>query len=191
MYLTNVEETYEKVSVFMLNNQMIFSLVVIVAAIVLSIFLQRFVYNIVIFFSTDKNKSKTNKMLRSSCNIIGSVLKYFVYIITFFIILAIYQVQIGVMITSAGFIGILVTYIFQDLIKDITNGFHIVYSAPFEIGDRVKIDGFVGKVKEIKSRYVVLSDVNGNKCIINNRKIDSVVVLNKKIDFRKGDRYGL
>jgi len=156
-----------------------------VIAILISLFLQKLIYNVVIFFSTDKNRSKTNKLLKSYCNLIATFLKYVIYVIAFFIILGIYNVQITVMLTSAGFIGILITYIFADLIRDITNGFFIVFNAPFEIGDRVTIDGFTGKVKEIESRFVVIDDVNGNRCIISNRKIDSVIVLSRDINFKK------
>ena len=168
-----------------LENRIVLSVIVIIISIIISFFLQRMVYNVVILFSTDKNRTRANKLLKSYCNIFATVLKYIIYIFAFFVILRIYDVKITVIITSAGFIGVLITYIFQDLIKDITNGFYIVFSAPFEIGDTVKIDGFVGKVKEIKSRYVVIHDANGNKCIVNNRKIDNVVVLSSKIEFKK------
>lgn len=168
-----------------LENRLVLSIIVIIIAMIISFFLQRMVYNVVILFSTNKNRTKANKLLKSYCNIFATVLKYVIYIFSFFIILKIYKVEVAVIITSVGFVGVLITYIFQDLIKDITNGFYIVFSAPFEIGDSVKIDGFVGKVKEIKSRYLVINDVNGNRCVINNRKIDNVVVLSKKIEFKK------
>ncbi|MDF9866648.1 small-conductance mechanosensitive channel [Bacilli bacterium PM5-3] len=185
MYLTNIKEFIDNTSQFLINSQLTLTIIIIIVAFLISKFMQKLVYNIVILFSSDKNKSKTNKLLKSYCNIIATVLKYVIYAIAIFVILAVYNVQLVVVLTSAGFIGVMITYIFQDLIKDITNGFYIVFSAPFEIGDRVTIDGFTGKVKEINSRYVVLSDVSGNKCIINNRKIDKVTILNKTIEFKK------
>lgn len=185
MNLVKYEKVMENIVSFVSNSEFILTVIVIIVAIIFSRFLEKMVYNIVLLFSNDKNRNKTNKLLKSYCNIFATVLTYIVYIFCLFVILAIYDVQIKTIITSAGFIGILITYIFQDLIKDITNGFYIVFSAPFQIGDRVKIDGFVGRVKEIQSRYVVLIDATGNRCVINNRKIDNVVVLSREIKFKK------
>ena len=169
---------------FSFEQRYFLTFLVIIIAIILSFTLQKLVYNVVKFFSTDKNRLQTNKLLKSSCNLIASFLKYLVYAIALFIILIIYEVQIAVVLTSAGFIGLLIAYIMQDIIRDVTNGFFIVFKSPFEIGDRVTIDGFTGKVKEINSRVVVLVDASGNKAIISNRKIDSVIVLTRNIEFQ-------
>lgn len=176
---------FENILSILSQNTFMYAIIVIVISIILSRFLEKMVYNLVILFATDKNKTRTNKLLKSYCNIIATVLSYIVYVFAFIIILSLYNVEVKTIITSAGFIGILITYIFQDLIKDITNGFYIVFSAPFEVGDHVKIDGFVGKVKEIQSRYVVLVDATGNRCIVNNRKVDNIVILTREIKFKK------
>ena len=181
----NIESIFKEITQIIGHNQVIMTIVVILIAVIISVFSQKFVYNIVVFFSSDKNRSKTNKLLRSYCNMIAAVLKYLICIGAFFVILSLYNVRMTVILTSAGFIGVLITYIFQDLIKDVTNGFFIVFSAPFEIGDTIQVDNFVGKVREMNSRYIVLYDANGNRCIINNRTIDSVVILSKRINFRR------
>lgn len=137
---------------------------------------------IFLFSKGDKSKSR-QAMLETYCTLLGSFFKYAVYIIDVIIILAIYDINVITILTSAGFIGIMITYIFQDLIKDITNGFFLVFAAPFTINDRVKIGDFVGIVTEINSRYIVLLDTSNNVCVINNRVIDKVVVLNKSINF--------
>jgi small conductance mechanosensitive channel len=180
--LTNESSNFVEYLTF--DNRYFLAIVVIVVAIIISFTLQKLVYNTVIFFSTHKNRSETNKLLKSSCNLIASILKYFVYVVALFVILAIFQVQITVVLTSAGFIGLFFAYLLQDIIRDVTNGFFIVFKRPFEIGDRVTIDGFTGKVKEINSRVVVLVDASGNKAIISNRKIDSIIVLTRNIEFQ-------
>lgn len=167
------------------HHQLILTIIVIILGIIFSIIASKLVYVTVNIFTRNNEKIKTNLLLKSYCNIIATIVKILFYILAFLLILVIYHVQITVIITSAGFIGILITYIFQDPIKDITNGFYIVFSAPFEVGDTVKIGSFVGKVKEMKSRYIIIHDVSGNKCIINNRTIDNVIVLNRKIEFKR------
>lgn len=181
--LQNVGDQADKIENFILNNDFILAVVVVIVALIFSRFLEKLVYRTVIFFSTDKNRSRTNKVLRSYCNLLATVLRYLVYAFTFFVILSIYNVPIMSMLTSLGFIGVMITYIFQNMIQDITNGFFIVFESPFEVGDRVKINNYVGKVVEIKSRYVILIDAQNNRYIINNRVIDSVVVLNRNIEF--------
>ncbi|WP_423364395.1 mechanosensitive ion channel family protein [Mycoplasma sp. P36-A1] len=178
-----VNDSLSVIGEYISNNQFLLSVVVAIIALIISRFFQKMVYNTVIFFSSDKSRSKTNKLLRSYCNLLATILKYIVYAFTFFVILTIYKVPIITMLTSAGFIGVMITYIFQSLIQDVTNGFFIVFESPFGVGDRIKVNDYVGKVVEIKSRYVVLIDAQDNKYIINNRSIDSVVILSKKIEF--------
>ncbi|MEG0284341.1 MAG: mechanosensitive ion channel, partial [Erysipelotrichales bacterium] len=126
-----------------------------------------------------------NIILKSYCNLISTVLKYVIYVIAVLVILKIYGLTLTTILASAGFIGVMITYIFQDLIKDVTNGFFIVFSTPFEVGDNIKVNDFVGQVREITSRYIVLVDAQGDKCIVNNRAIDQVIVYNKGINFKK------
>jgi moderate conductance mechanosensitive channel len=170
-----------------LENKLFLSALVLLIAFLITRTLEKIIYRSIIIFAKEKTRSsiRKNRLIKSYCNIFAGVLKYIVFIGGFFVILSIYQVALVNILASAGFIGVLITYIFQDIIKDITNGFFLLFQAPIKIGNRVKINNFVGVVKEIESRYIVLVDVSDNLCIINNRNIDQVTILNKDIKFKK------
>ena len=167
------------------QNELLMIAVIVVLALILFFMLPKIVEHSMIFFVDKRNKRKRLVLLKSYCNIISTILKLIVVIVAFFLILVVFNVKITVIVTSAGFIGVLITYIFQDPIKDITSGMFLVFNAPFDVGDSVEVGGFVGKITEIQSRYIVVKNYVGDICIINNRAIDKVVVLNKKIVFKK------
>lgn len=172
----------ERISALLGNDLFRLVFVLLVSQVVIWIGRKTITKTIFIFSKGDHSKSR-QAMLDTYCKLIGSFFKYLVYIIDVIIILAIYDINVITILTSAGFIGIMITYMFQDIIKDVTNGFFLVFAAPFTINDRVKIGDFVGIVTEINSRYIVLLDTSNNVCVINNRAIDKVVVLNKSINF--------
>jgi len=173
----DIQELYQ-------NSEFIASLIVMILAFVLTRFEKTLVRRLVILFAQDKEKVASSRTIKSYTDVIATLFKYLTYLFAFFVILTINRVSIITFLTSAGFLGIMVTSAFSSLIQDVTNGFFIVFDAPFEIGDRVKINGHVGKVVEITSRYVVLIDASHNRYIINNRAIDSMVILDSGIDFR-------
>ncbi|MDR3215602.1 MAG: mechanosensitive ion channel family protein [Bacilli bacterium] len=170
---------------YLSNNQLILMIAIIIITLIICLIIPKLVDRIVMILVNDNNKRKMKVLLRSYCNIISTIIKIIICIIAFFLILIIYHVKITMIITSAGFIGVLITYIFQDPIKDITNGLYIVFTAPFDVGDYVEIESFVGKVSEVKSRYVIIKNAAGDVCIVNNRKISKIVVLNKKIILKR------
>lgn len=177
----------ENFMINILENKLVLSAIVLLIAFIITRGLEKIIYNSIIIFAKNKTKYsiRKNRLIKSYCNIFAGILKYIIFIGAFFVILSIYQVALVNILASAGFIGVLITYIFQDIIKDITNGFFLLFQAPIKIGNRVKINDFVGVVKEIESRYIVLVDASDNQCIINNRNIDQITILNKDIKFTK------
>ncbi|MDR1781497.1 MAG: mechanosensitive ion channel family protein [Bacilli bacterium] len=170
------------------SNELVMIILICIITLILFLIIPKLVENTVMLFVDKKNKRKQLVLLKSYCNIISTIIKIIIVICAFFLILVVFNVKITMIVTSAGFIGVLITYIFQDPIKDITNGMFIVFNAPFDVGDSVDVEGFVGKIIEIQSRYVIVKNYVGDICIINNRSIDKVVVLNKKIVFKKGGK---
>jgi len=166
------------------SYEFVISLSIVIITYILTRFEKVLVKRLVILFAKDKHKVASSRTLKSYTDVIAALLKYLTYIFAFFVILVVNGVSIITFLTSAGFLGIMVTSAFSSLIQDLTNGFFIVFDAPFEIGDRVKINNYVGKVTEVTSRYVVLIDASHNRYIINNRAIDSLVVLDPTIEFR-------
>ena len=148
-----------------------------VAAAVLAIFITwlagDIVKNISSSFKSKKHRSETIHQL------IGSLLKYTIYIIGFVVALGCLGVDAAAMFVSAGVVGIVVGFGAQSLIEDVITGLFIIFEGEFEVGDIITIDGFRGEVKSIGLRTVSIIDRGGNIRIINNSEISSLINLSE------------
>jgi small-conductance mechanosensitive channel len=59
----------------------------------------------------------------------------------------------------------------QKLAANYVSGFVILLERSLRIGDNVKVDGFEGRVSDIKTRYTVIRAVNGREAIVPNEKL--------------------
>lgn len=59
----------------------------------------------------------------------------------------------------------------QKLAANYVSGFVILLERSLRIGDTVKVDGFEGKVTDIKTRYTVIRAANGREAIVPNDKL--------------------
>lgn len=123
-------------------------------------------------FSIDKKRSKT----------IGAILKSTVkYCIYFFGIMGILTQILGsrafstISITFASMGGIAVGLGAQSLIKDVVNGFFILFEDQYSVGDYVTIDSNSGIVESIELRVTKIRNFNGDLHIIPNGKIAEVI----------------
>ncbi|MBQ6820457.1 MAG: mechanosensitive ion channel family protein [Clostridium sp.] len=104
-------------------------------------------------FSMDKQKALTVG------GILKSTLKYGVYIAAAAIIIgSTFQVSAGVL--SA--IGFVVGIGAQSLVKDVINGFFIIFEDQYGVGDYISIGEFSGVVDNIGIRSTVLRDFSGD-----------------------------
>ncbi|EKQ57768.1 MULTISPECIES: mechanosensitive ion channel family protein [unclassified Clostridium] len=104
--------------------------------------------------------------------VLKSVLKYSVYFMGIAIIISI--IFGGISFTFASIGGIAVGLGAQSLIKDLINGFFILFENQFGVGDHVTIGSCNGIVKSIGIRTTVINDFNGDIHSIPNGSITGV-----------------
>lgn len=104
--------------------------------------------------------------------VLKSILKYSVYFMGITTIISI--VFGGISFTFASIGGIAVGLGAQSIIKDLINGFFILFENQFGVGDHVTLGGFTGIVKSIGIRTTVISDFNGAVHSIPNGTINGV-----------------
>lgn len=104
--------------------------------------------------------------------VLKSVLKYSVYFMGITTIISI--VFGGASFTFASIGGIAVGLGAQSLIKDLINGFFILFENQFGVGDHVTLGSFTGIVKSIGIRTTVISDFSGDVHSIPNGSISGV-----------------
>ncbi len=93
--------------------------------------------------------------------------------------LAIAGVEIAPLLAGAGIAGIGISLAAQSLIKDIINGFLILFEDHFGMGDVISVQGLTGSVEYINLRITQLRDSEGRVITIPNSQISIVQNLSK------------
>lgn len=101
--------------------------------------------------------------------VLKSVLKYTVYIIGIGAMLYDILAKIPVALASAG--GFAIGLGAQSLVKDLINGFFVLFEDQYGVGDHVTIGQFSGIVESIGIRTTVLRDFTGDLHLIPNGSV--------------------
>ena len=101
--------------------------------------------------------------------VLKSVLKYTVYIIGIGSMLYDILAKIPVALASAG--GFAIGLGAQSLVKDLINGFFVLFEDQYGVGDHVTIGQFSGIVESIGIRTTVLRDFSGDLHLIPNGSV--------------------
>lgn len=108
-------------------------------------------------------------------SVLFHVLDVCIFAVTLLIVLSHWKVDISPILTGAGIFGLAISFGSQTLVKDVISGFFIIGESQYNIGDRVKIGTYEGRVSRITLRLTVLKDDNGNKIYIPNSSITTVM----------------
>lgn len=117
-------------------------------------------------FTLDEKRSRTLEA------VLKSVLRYAVYF--FGVVGILTQIFSTISLTFAGIGGVAIGFGAQSLVKDIINGFFILFEGQYAVGDYINIDDKGGIVESIELRVTKLRDFNGDLHIIPNGLITKV-----------------
>jgi small-conductance mechanosensitive channel len=70
-----------------------------------------------------------------------------------------------------GALGVGLGFGLQKLAANYVSGFVILLERSLRIGDNVMVDGFEGRVTDIKTRYTMIRSINGREAIVPNEKM--------------------
>lgn len=119
-------------------------------------------------FKMDEKKSGT------LVGILKSFVKYVVYIIMGISILDTLNIPTQPILATAGLGSIAIGFGAQSLVRDVFNGFFILFEDQYGVGDYVTINGVTGTVEEIGLRITRIRSFNGELHIIPNGEIKAV-----------------
>ena len=113
------------------------------------------------------------------CSVLSSVSYYIVFVICIVLILREFNIvdatKFGSLVTGASIIGLIAGFASQSILKDIFNGFFILFEKQLQVGDFVIInEEFRGTVEEIGIRSTSLRDWDLRRITIPNGNIDSI-----------------
>lgn len=107
--------------------------------------------------------------------LVNSFIKYAVAIVALLMVLSAWGVDTGTLLASAGILGLVIGLGAESLIADIIAGIFIVFEGECQVGDIIVVDGWRGTVEEIGIRTTRIVDPGGNKKIINNNDMRSII----------------
>ncbi len=100
--------------------------------------------------------------------------------------------NISALLASAGLIGVAISIVTQDALKDFVAGIYILADDRFGVGDIVAIGAYEGKVEKLNLRATQIRDMSGRLITISNRSIVDVANLTARwaqVDFKIGVSY--
>jgi len=153
-------------------------LVVIVCKLILSLISKLIKKTIDNASSLEESKSKD---IITSMSVTRSVSRYLVYALGIIFLLNLfgYKTSVSNVLLTAGVGGLIISFGAQSFVKDLIAGMFILFEKQYAVGDYIKIAGQEGKVTAITMRSTYL-DFRGQKIIIPNGQIDTVINFNDK-----------
>lgn len=129
-------------------------------------------------------KEKDNLELKKRADTLRGIVRSFlvsaIFILTGMILLEKMGIEIGPLLAAAGVLGLAIGFGAQELIKDLINGFFILFEDKIRVNDVVVISGTGGLVEKVNLRMVVLRDQAGNVHYIRNGSINMVTNMTKE-----------
>jgi len=110
--------------------------------------------------------------------LLGRILSVVTAIVAFFWILATWNVELTVPATLIGVVTVGITFIIQDILKNLAAGIYILIEGPFQIGDTISTDKYTGKVEAVLIRATKLRVLSGEQVIVPNALLFNGIVIN-------------
>ena len=103
--------------------------------------------------------------------LVKSIVKVVIWVACVIAIFAVWGMNVGALIASAGILTLVVGLGMQSLIADVVAGIFLVCDGTLQVGDIVTIDGWRGTVQEIGIRNTRLINYSGDIRVANNSTI--------------------
>ena len=150
-------------------------LIVVAAAAFVMVRLVRLITRKIAGFEEEKLPSGIRaQQVRTLANVITSVGVSVILFVAGLEALAILGLNLGPLLASAGIAGLAIGFGAQTLVKDVINGFFILFEDQFNIGDKIRAAGVSGTVEDMSLRRTKLRDDDGTVHMIPNSEIKIV-----------------
>jgi small-conductance mechanosensitive channel len=109
---------------------------------------------------------------------ITQVIKYFVYIFSFTLIIQSLGINISILIASSAALLVGIGLGLQNIFRDVVSGIILLFEREIEVNDVIEIEGIIGIVKEINIRTSKVKTRDDIMIIVPNSKLVSDKVIN-------------
>jgi small conductance mechanosensitive channel len=121
-----------------------------------------------------KMTAAQKQRMKTILNVTSGALSFIIFVIAVMMIMPEFGINIAPILAGLGLAGLAVGMAARDILTDFITGFFILAESQYNIGDRVKISGIEGVVKEISLRRTMIEADDGTLNYIPNREIKIV-----------------
>jgi MscS family membrane protein len=114
---------------------------------------------------------KASDRTKTAFPLIKKIIIITMWVISLAFILNFLGVNPSGIVAGMGIGGLAIAFAAQDVLGNFFSGGAIIASKPFVVGDRIKVEGYDGFVKEISLRTTTLLTFDGTEVIIPNSKV--------------------
>ena len=149
----------------------------VVLAVVLGVLVIRLGRRIIakVVESRGGKRARTYAQTRTIGSLISSLFDYTMYFIIAAVVLGLCGVNVASLVAVAGVGGVAIGFGAQTLVKDVIGGVFLWLEGSITVGDVITIGEYSGEVESIALRTTILRNVNGNRIVIPNGDIRTVV----------------
>jgi small-conductance mechanosensitive channel len=155
-------------------------LVIIIVIVILQVIVSNLLHYIYFAYKTNtKSHSElSEKRILTVTTLFSNIFNVVIYTTSVVFILSLFGIDIVPVFAGAGIIGLIVGFSAQTVLKDFLMGSIILVENHINIGNKVEIDGSIGKVKSLQLRTIIIVDDENNEIIIPNNKVEKVKIYN-------------
>ena len=106
------------------------------------------------------------------------ILQAIIVVVDFFVVFAIWGINVGALFTGVGLAGLAVSMAAQDQIRNLLGGMVIITEKPFTIGDKIKSPSVLGVVEDITFRSTHLRTPDGDLQVVPNATLSNEPINN-------------
>lgn len=107
--------------------------------------------------------------------LLNNVVRYIIWFVVVMVILSTLGVNLAPFLASAGVVGLAIGFGAQEIVRDFISGFFIIFDGEFVVDEVIEVEGFKGKVLAIGLRTTIIENWMGQRKIVNNGDIKSIV----------------
>lgn len=157
------------------NNVLFKNLLASLITILIALILYSLIKRIIDRIFNIKLKSTNNKKQKTLHEFFKSIARWVIILLTLMILLEIFGIDTGIIITSLGAVTVVIGLAFQDILKDFIAGISMIFQNSYNVGDTITVNGFKGEVIYMGMKVTKIKAAGGEVLIINNGSISEII----------------
>jgi len=134
----------------------------------------------VLFAWYAERQEKKKKTSQHILYVFRSVFNAIVYLLSFFIFMAMVNIDLTGLAIGASATAIVIGFALQHVLSDFFSAFSIYFDKPFEIGDFIVVGEYSGTVKKIGMKSTRVQLLQGEELVLSNKELTTASIRNFK-----------